>query len=175
MKKNIFSPGGPGNPGGPGGPGNPWESQDPVTSGEVASAVTDRTDKAKIQTSRAGGQTDKYSHKLKDGFSWKIMFPTLSRQPGLPVSRNNCELGHKERLPSTFLLLFLKSLLNLLQYCFCFMSWCFGWEACGISAPWLGIEITTPALEEVLTTGLPRKSAPHRPPSYLMGCNQGQR
>ena len=29
--------------------------------------MTDRTDKAKIQTSRAGDQTDKYSHKLKDG------------------------------------------------------------------------------------------------------------
>ena len=28
--------------------------------------------------------------------------------------------------------LFLKSLLNLLQYCFCFMFWFFGCEACGI-------------------------------------------
>ena len=30
---------------------------------------------------------------------------------------------------------FLKSLLNLLQYCFCFMFWFFGHEACGILAP----------------------------------------
>ena len=35
---------------------------------------------------------------------------------------------------------FLKSLLNLLQYCFYFMSWIFGHEACLILAPWLGIE-----------------------------------
>ena len=52
----------------------------------------------------------------------------------------------------------LKSLLNLLQYCLCFMFWCFGREACGILVPWPGIEPTPPALEgEVLTTGLPGK------------------
>ena len=54
---------------------------------------------------------------------------------------------------------FFKSLLNLLQYYFCFMFWFFGHEACGILAPWLGIEPTPPALEgEVLTTALPGKS-----------------
>ena len=52
-----------------------------------------------------------------------------------------------------------KSLLNLLQYCFCFMFWFFGHEAGGILAPTPGIEPTPPALEgEVLTTGPPRKS-----------------
>ena len=54
---------------------------------------------------------------------------------------------------------FLKSLLNLLQYCFCFMFWFFGCEACGILAPQPGIKLTPPALEgEVLTTGPPGKS-----------------
>ena len=54
---------------------------------------------------------------------------------------------------------FLKSLLNMLQYCFCFMFWFFGPEACGILAPQPGIELVPPALEgEVLTTGPPGKS-----------------
>ena len=54
---------------------------------------------------------------------------------------------------------FLKSLLNLLQYCFCFMLWIFGPEACEILAPWPRIEPALPALEgEVLTTGPPGKS-----------------
>ena len=58
--------------------------------------------------------------------------------------------------------LFLKSLLNLLQYCFCFMFWFFGQEACGILAPRPGIESTLPALEgDVITTGPPRKSQCH--------------
>ena len=42
---------------------------------------------------------------------------------------------------------FLMSLLNLLQYCFSFMFWFFGHEACGISVLWPGIEPTSPALE----------------------------
>ena len=55
--------------------------------------------------------------------------------------------------------IFLKSLLNLLQYLFCFMFWFFGHEACGILALWPGIEPVPWALEdEVLTTGLPGKS-----------------
>ena len=55
--------------------------------------------------------------------------------------------------------IFFKSLLNLLQYCFCFMCWFFGHEACGILAPWPGNELAPPALEgEVLTTGWPGKS-----------------
>ena len=54
---------------------------------------------------------------------------------------------------------FLKSLLNFLQYCFCFMLWLLGLEACGILAPYPGIEPTPPALEgRVLTTGPPGKS-----------------
>ena len=54
---------------------------------------------------------------------------------------------------------FLKSLLNLLQYCSCFMFWFFGPEACGILAPRPEIEPTPPALEgKVLTTGPPGKS-----------------
>ena len=52
-----------------------------------------------------------------------------------------------------------KSLLNLLQYCFCFTFWFFGPEACGILAPRPGIEPASSALEgEVLTTGPPGKS-----------------
>ena len=52
--------------------------------------------------------------------------------------------------------MFFKSLLNVLQYCFCFMFWFFGCEACGISAPQPGMEPTPPALEvKVLTTGPP--------------------
>ena len=34
------------------------------------------------------------------------------------------------------------SLLSLLQYCFCFMFWFLGDEACGVSAPWPGIGST---------------------------------
>ena len=53
-------------------------------------------------------------------------------------------------------LFFFKSLLNLLQYCFCFMSWCFGHKACGISTFQLGAEPAPCALEgEFLTTGQP--------------------
>ena len=54
---------------------------------------------------------------------------------------------------------FLKSLLNLLQYCFCFMFWFFGREACEILAPRPGIEPAPSTLEgKVLTTGPPWKS-----------------
>ena len=42
---------------------------------------------------------------------------------------------------------FLKSSLNLLQYCFCFMFWVFGQEACKILAPWPGLEPASPTLE----------------------------
>ena len=58
---------------------------------------------------------------------------------------------------------FLKSLLNLLQYCFCFMFWFFGRQACNILTPWPGIKPTPPALEDkVLTTGPPGKSHSYR-------------
>ena len=51
------------------------------------------------------------------------------------------------------------SLLNLLQYCFCFM-FCFSvHKACGILAPPPGIEHSPLAFEdEVLTSGSPGKS-----------------
>ena len=34
-----------------------------------------------------------------------------------------------------------------LQYCFCFMFWFFGWEACGIVVPQPGIELASSAVE----------------------------
>ena len=51
---------------------------------------------------------------------------------------------------------FLKSLLNVLQHCFCFMSFgFFGHEAWGILTAWPGVKPTLPALEgEDLTTVL---------------------
>ena len=54
---------------------------------------------------------------------------------------------------------FLKSLLNLLQFCFCFVFWFFGHhEACGTLGPRQGIEPETTALEgEFVTTGPPGK------------------
>ena len=53
---------------------------------------------------------------------------------------------------------FLKSLLSSLQYCFCFMFWCFGCKICRFLAP-QRIEPTPHTLEgKVLTTGPPGKS-----------------
>ena len=61
---------------------------------------------------------------------------------------------------------FLKSLLNLLQYCFCFMSWFYGPRYVGILAPPPGIESSPPTLEgKVLTTGLQGKSILMLPPN----------
>ena len=46
-----------------------------------------------------------------------------------------------------------------LKYCFCFMFWVFGCEACGNFAPQPGIESLPLVLEdEVVTTEPPRKS-----------------
>ena len=63
---------------------------------------------------------------------------------------------------TTFLSLmqpFLRSLLNLLQYCLCFILWLFDHKACEILAPWWGIEPACPALgDKDLTTGPPGKS-----------------
>ena len=57
---------------------------------------------------------------------------------------------------------FLKSLLNLLQYCFCFLFWIFGCEVCGILAPWPGVKPALPAAGiiecAVPTAGPPEKS-----------------
>ena len=47
----------------------------------------------------------------------------------------------------SFSVFFFKSLLNLFQYCFCFMFWFLVCEACGILAPKPGIEPAPPALE----------------------------
>ena len=44
---------------------------------------------------------------------------------------------------------YLKSLLSLLQRCFCFMFWFFGWETCGILVPWPGIEPASPTLKRL--------------------------
>ena len=54
---------------------------------------------------------------------------------------------------------FLKSLLNALQYCFCFMFWFFDRKTCGILVLCPGIKSPPPALEDgVLTTGPPGKT-----------------
>ena len=64
-------------------------------------------------------------------------------------------LGHPSLALSFF---FFKSLLNLLQYYFCFMFCVFGCEAYGILAPWPVIEPVSLALEgSALTTGPPGK------------------
>ena len=83
--------------------------------------------------------------------------PNRDCQSWLPVGITGEQFFFKLFLMWT---IFLKSLLNLLHYCFCSMLfWFFVHEACGIPAPWPGIKPTTPALEgEVLTTGPPGKS-----------------
>ena len=53
---------------------------------------------------------------------------------------------------------YFKVLLNLLQYCFCFMFQDFGCEASGILTPQPGVRPVSTALEEILATGLPGKS-----------------
>ena len=58
---------------------------------------------------------------------------------------------------------FLKSLLNLLQYCFCFICWFFGREACGILAPRPGIEPALPALEGEVPATAPTGKSLHNP------------
>ena len=85
----------------------------------------------------------------------------------LPLSNLGSPLGKQNGLKWDFLKIFFlyrtfsKFLLNLLQYCFCFMFWgvFFGHKACGILDPQPGMEPPSPALEgEVLTTGPPGKS-----------------
>ena len=61
---------------------------------------------------------------------------------------------------------FLKSLLNLLWYCLCFMFCFFGCEACGIFTPWPGIDQRSnlyplASEAEALTTELPGKVLMH--------------
>ena len=75
--------------------------------------------------------------------------------------------GHSNSFSSLYLFIhwcgpFLKSLLNLLQHCFFFMSWCFGHESCVILASRPGIEpIFTTVEDEDLTIGLPGKCQRH--------------
>ena len=63
---------------------------------------------------------------------------------------------------------FLNSVLNLLQYCFCFKFWVL-WQRCvGILLAQPGIKHARPALEgKVLTTGSPGKSLVHFLPSSV--------
>ena len=54
----------------------------------------------------------------------------------------------------------LKSLLNLLQYFFCFISRFLGQEACGILTPWAEIEPAPPTLEIEILTPFTTKDVP---------------
>lgn len=59
-------------------------------------------------------------------------------------------------------IIFIKSLLNLLQYGFCFLFWVFGREAGGILASQPGTELTPTALQEEslklwTTLGVPQR------------------
>ena len=64
---------------------------------------------------------------------------------------------------------FLKALLNLLHYRFCFTFQFFGHEECAILAPSPRIKFTVPALEgKVLTTGLQGRSLFHSSMSILV-------
>ena len=89
--------------------------------------------------------------------SWALFFFSigcaacgiLAPQPGIeptPAALEAQSLHHwtTREVPGISLL---KSLLNLLQYCFCFMFWFFGREACGILAPRPGMEPASPASE----------------------------
>ena len=55
---------------------------------------------------------------------------------------------------------FFKSFSNLLQYCFCFMFWLFGHEACGILAHRPGTKPAASPTVEISTTGPTGKSHP---------------
>ena len=68
---------------------------------------------------------------------------------------------------------FLKSLWNVLQYCFCLMFWFFSHRAYEILIPWAEIEPEAPALK-VLTNGPPGKSLLQYswPQSILPDCKR---
>ena len=89
---------------------------------------------------------------------WEQEGPTR-KNPGKAQS-SRCQVLVKVHLFREFFLCgpSLKSLLNLLQYCFYFMF--FGHEACEILVP--QPEIETVPLAEILTTGPPGKSWRHR-------------
>ena len=85
--------------------------------------------------------------------AWRRTFQTwVSLEPPAPLGHNQGHLHYYSCIllffnQSIFCSLslkiffkksgpFLKSLLNLLPYCFCFMLWFFGAKACGVLAPW---------------------------------------
>ena len=71
--------------------------------------------------------------------------------------------------------IFLKSLLNFLQYCFCLMFQFFGQEACGILASSPGTEPISPALEdEVPTAGPPGNPRTHVHKELMALVHKGQ-
>ena len=81
---------------------------------------------------------------IKNYINLSLLYLYLSQKNERNWGRN----GEETSNPKLFLLyffkifwwgLFLKSLLNLLQYYFCFMFWFLGHEACGILPPWPGI------------------------------------
>ena len=88
------------------------------------------------------------------GYKWKVWClgkgKVLKNQVALQLAQRLSQLGLSRLFCYES---FLKSLLSLLQYCFCSMFWSWGHEACGILAPQPGIKSTSPALEgKVLTT-----------------------
>ena len=102
----------------------------------------------------------------------------------IPYSSNiQCQWKQRgqNRLKRHFFLFFFKVFIEFVTIFFCFMFWFFGHRACGILAPWPGIEPASPALEcEVLTTGPPGKSLrdisemEQMEVSGRMGTGQGQ-
>ena len=79
--------------------------------------------------------------------------PGLARNSRTLLLKPGCHFPDRFFCVSFFLFFFLmwtikkKSLLNLSQFCFCFMFWCSGHKACGILAPRPGIKPVPPALE----------------------------
>ena len=57
---------------------------------------------------------------------------------------------------------FLKSLLNLLQYCFCFMFWFSGHASCGILPPWTRNLTPTLSTERWILNHWTTREFPHR-------------
>ena len=81
------------------------------------------------------------------------IFSTQGSNPGLPHCRQILyQLSHKGSGP------FLKSLLSLVQYCFCFMFLFFVHEACEILVPYPGTKPTPCALDSSLNHWTPGKS-----------------
>ena len=90
-----------------------------------------------------------------------LFYRQMTHTPDFP--RISCDIG--DTLPPCntvylwgfltfffFMWTIFKFLLNLLQYCFCYVFWFFGCMACGILASWPGIKPAPPASKgEVLT------------------------